>query len=735
MAESKKKIKKVHRIALNERIIEYSDGTWAAEKIGENNQVVATRTISAGTAERRLQGLPGINQASVSPSQYKVKQVVRVSQTQSLLQKDDGTWVSRSIGLNNDVVSEQPISAAEAQRLIGSGRTASAAQQIETTAAQRGGVSPGAGGPSTIGQLERNVAALENARRTDTGDYIVNGQPLLPAEYNKRLNDARDELARARGAAGASAQTAATSREVEKTAAQDQSVQVAQVRSQLETLRQYTDKVISESKDRAVVTRARAWKTDLSARIGKIDTYLKQLEKTMRVDPAFVVPSIPSFDQIDTSSPAAEGPFQPSPGQGAFGQVTGTTPPGVAAPAAAPGAAPTTGALTAAQRGEQVMGVPSRLPSLEQINAARANQNLPPLELVNGKYREVGSKKEVPASEVAASTGATPTGTTTVPGGGTGGQAVGGTPTGAVPPAGAAPGAPAAPAVPSAWEQAAREQFGAYYEVVKNIPEVMRIIERDMTVGLSDAQFQAELEKTTWWRTTTASARAWEEDKARDPATVQTRVDNQLAALRDTSLRLGLRLRDDVLAKLAEDSLKFGWSNNVIQNAIGSEALKSAGGVSDLRRGYIGQTLRATAGSYGVPLSDVTFNEWVGKIATGQENEASFQAYALDLAKNLYPSLAASLDKGISFRAITDPYRQAASRILEVNPETIDFADPKWAQAFTARDDKGQQMMMTYGEWNDYLRTNPTFGYEYTDGAKERAFTVANRLAELFGAA
>lgn len=732
MAESKKKIKKVHRIALNERIIEYSDGTWAAEKIGENNQVVATRTISAGTAERRLQGLPGINQASVSPSQYKVKQVVRVSQTQSLLQKDDGTWVSRSIGLNNDVIFEQPISAAEAQRLIGSGRTASAAQQIETTASQRGGVSPGAGGPATIGQLERNVAALENARRTDTGDYIVNGQPLLPAEYNKRLNDAKDELARARGAAGASAQTAATSREVEKTAAQDQSVQVAQVRSQLETLRQYTDKVISESKDRAVVTRARAWKADLSARISKIDTYLKQLEKTMRVDPAFVVPSIPSFDQIDTSSPAAEGPFQPSPGQGAFGQVTGTTPPGVAAPATAPGVTPATGALTAAQRREQGVAGPSRFPSLEEINTARANQNLPALELVNGKYREVVSKKEVPASEVATPTGQPVGDGTTVSPGGAGGGAVGGTPTGAVPPTPAAPGAPT---VPPAWEQAAREQFGAYYEVVKNIPEVMKIIERDMTVGLSDAQFQAELEKTTWWRTTTASARAWEEDKARDPATVQTRVDNQLAALRDTSLRLGLRLRDDVLAKLAEDSLKFGWSNTVIQNAIGSEALKSTGGVSDLRRGYIGQTLRATAGSYGVPLSDVTFNEWVGKIATGQENEASFQAYALDLAKNLYPSLAASLDKGISFRAITDPYRQAASRILEVNPETIDFADPKWAQAFTARDDKGQQMMMTYGEWNDYLRTNPTFGYEYTDGAKERAFTVANRLAELFGAA
>lgn len=437
--------------------------------------------------------------------------------------------------------------------------------------------------------------------------------------------------------------------------------------------------------------------------------------------------SLPEMPQLVTPDKAKQMPIQepqvptvPTSGPttattttGMFGQEVTVPGPGVAAPQTRP-------------------TTPSRMPSLEQINAARANQNLPALELVNGKYREVGSKKEVPVSEVAASTSTTPTGTTTVPGGGTGGQAVGGTPTGAVPPAGAAP---AAPVVPASWEEAAREQFGAYYEVVKNLPEVMKIIERDMTVGLSDAQFQAELEKTTWWRTTTASARAWEEDKARDPATVQTRIDNQLAALRDQSLTLGLRLRDDVLAKLAEDSLKFGWSATIINNTLGAEALRSAGGVSDLRRGYIGQTIRATAGSYGVPLSDVTFNEWVGKIATGQENEASFQAFALDIAKNLYPSLAPALDKGVSFRAITDPYRQSAARILEINPESVDFADPKWAQAFTFRDEKGNQTMMTYGEWNDYLRTTPSFGYEYTDGAKERAFTVVNRLGELFGAA
>jgi len=51
------------------------------------------------------------------------------------------------------------------------------------------------------------------------------------------------------------------------------------------------------------------------------------------------------------------------------------------------------------------------------------------------------------------------------------------------------------------------------------------------------------------------------------------------------------------------------------------------------------------------------------------------------------------------------------------------------------KDDKGNPMQMSFGEWADYLRTDPSFGWEYTDDAKNRAYTVVNRLGELFGAA
>ena len=48
-------------------------------------------------------------------------------------------------------------------------------------------------------------------------------------------------------------------------------------------------------------------------------------------------------------------------------------------------------------------------------------------------------------------------------------------------------------------------------------------------------------------------------------------------------------------------------------------------------------------------------------------------------------------------------------------------------------DDKGNQRQMSFTEWNDYVRQNRSFGYEYTEQAQRRAYQVANRLADLFG--
>lgn len=325
----------------------------------------------------------------------------------------------------------------------------------------------------------------------------------------------------------------------------------------------------------------------------------------------------------------------------------------------------------------------------------------------------------------AGTTGVTGTGG----GGGAGGTGAGGGGGGTA----MAPSPTATPTVPADWESAAQEQYGGYYAIIKSVPEIAGLLQRAVSEEWSDAKFDYELKQTGWYKTTSASAREWDVNKQRDPASAQQQIDARIATIREQALGLGVRLSDETISKLSEDSLRGGWTEQILQNAIGSEAIKSVSGVSQLRTGFVGQQLRQTASNYGVSLSDTTFNEWVNKIAVGQENAQSFQQYALNTAKALYPGISAQLDAGQTFAQITDPYRQTAARTLEINAETIDFTDPKWAKAVTFVTDKGEQRPMNYNEWGDYLRQTRSFGYEFTQDAQSRAFKVANDIANLFG--
>lgn len=293
---------------------------------------------------------------------------------------------------------------------------------------------------------------------------------------------------------------------------------------------------------------------------------------------------------------------------------------------------------------------------------------------------------------------------------------------------------PADTNIPEDWRNAAREMYPQYYAIVRNIPEIAQLLEKAINESYTPEKFQAELEQTNWYLQTSGSAREWEMNSQRDPASAQRKIDEQIVIIRDLALSsFGVRLSDERLSQLAEDSLRFGWSNRFLQNAIGDVATTSTTGISQLREGYIGQQLRKTADDYGISVSDATFNQWVNKVAVGQESTATFQDYARVQAKNLFPSISDRIDAGETFQQIIDPYRESAASLLEIDGGTIDFKQPDWIKAVTYQDEKGQQRPMSFTEWNDYVRQNRSFGYEYTEQAQRRAYQVANSLANLFG--
>jgi hypothetical protein len=290
--------------------------------------------------------------------------------------------------------------------------------------------------------------------------------------------------------------------------------------------------------------------------------------------------------------------------------------------------------------------------------------------------------------------------------------------------------------IPAEWEKAAREMFGTWYDVFKNDPEMSAFLQRLMREPeMSDAMFQAELQKTNWWRTTSRTARDFARRQVEDPETLNLDISKKTADLKQMALDRGFTINDAALNDAALKSIQFGFSDVMVLQHLAQLTLEQAQGPSSLVQGFYGQSVRETAALFGVPLSDTTLTKWASDIATGNQSLNSFEAYARDLAKNLYPSLSNGFDRGLSFTQMTNPYAQVASRILDIPGETIDFTDPKWAAAFTMRNDKGEQMQMSFGEWSDYLRTNSAFGYEYTDEAVSKAYNVANDLAKAFGRA
>jgi hypothetical protein len=159
---------------------------------------------------------------------------------------------------------------------------------------------------------------------------------------------------------------------------------------------------------------------------------------------------------------------------------------------------------------------------------------------------------------------------------------------------------------------------------------------------------------------------------------------------------------------------------------------KGSDPTESLRSGIIGRSLRNIARQYALPMSDTSLDSWVSRIANNEYLIEDFQNYARRNAIGMFPSLAADLERGLDVETLVNPFREMAATTLEINPANIDFSDPKWNAALNFGDDKGRRMM-TLGEWGQYLRETPEYGYEYTSQAHNRAYQIAETLGKTFG--
>lgn len=251
-------------------------------------------------------------------------------------------------------------------------------------------------------------------------------------------------------------------------------------------------------------------------------------------------------------------------------------------------------------------------------------------------------------------------------------------------------------------------------------------------------QVSARLQATPYFQHTDANARAFDALLATDPATARQTVEKASRTIHDLESQLGVHLDD--AGGMGSPAFAFlthavaeGWSADEIKyRLLASVNATHNGGEIAANAAAI----KGLANDYGVPLSDQSTMHWATLLTQGAINQDGMKGYLVEQAKSLFPALSSALDKGITVSQYADPYKQIAVQQLGVNPETINWADPKWNQALNQIDPKtGQRVSMSLDQWTQTVRSDPRYGYDTTSQGKQAAAQLATQLLQKFGAA
>lgn len=275
-------------------------------------------------------------------------------------------------------------------------------------------------------------------------------------------------------------------------------------------------------------------------------------------------------------------------------------------------------------------------------------------------------------------------------------------------------------------------QYGYAAAFFDSDPELKALINQAVSGQWTPDRFKAALTASNWYRSKTDAVKQWQELSGRDPAEAANRVRTKQADLAAKASQMGLNISSGRLNQLARDSLSMGWSDQMLSNALASEFHyvpgKTSGGAATDET-----TIRATAGDYGVTLSDGQVGDLVGGLLSGKYTNDHVNDLARDMARSKYPGMKGYLDQGFTVRQVASPYVQSYSQILEKDASSVDLNDPLMQRALQGTPDPktGVAAMQGVYQFEQSLRQDPR--WLQTNNAHQSMETTALQIARDFG--
>ena len=262
-------------------------------------------------------------------------------------------------------------------------------------------------------------------------------------------------------------------------------------------------------------------------------------------------------------------------------------------------------------------------------------------------------------------------------------------------------------------------------------PELKKLLDQAVSGNWTPGQFVAKLQNTNWFKKNGEAARQIYALKTSDPATYNQRLDSAMRQVREIAYRVGAGLESGRAADLAEKALAFGWTEDQIKYAMRDFTTAGEKGLYRGGAAAVQMQLREMVSAYGYSPNAEQMGRWIKDITQGAANIEQIRQAVMQTTASKFPGLKDRIMSGETLEEIAAPYKDSYSRILEVNPKTINLRDPEITKALQSKDKDGKPTTKTVYQFEEDLRKDPR--WLKTNNARDTLVGNTRKLLADFG--
>lgn len=273
------------------------------------------------------------------------------------------------------------------------------------------------------------------------------------------------------------------------------------------------------------------------------------------------------------------------------------------------------------------------------------------------------------------------------------------------------------------WIDKVKTTFGAYsYLLDENLglgPDVADVLRKAVELEYDDQFFITQIEGTEWFKSNDEKKRSFD---LLDVATKERTIELKMQDIRNN---FGDIFKDQgSLRKVAIETARAGMSEQEFSNYVYARAFEGKNS-NLLMESKDAQSVRALGSKYFMKLDDKQIQD----VLIGKTTLPDLQANLVMSAKALFPQWSNQFDKGLTLDEIGKPYLGILQDLTERSD--IQSTDPMMLRALELDPETGQPKSIT--KWMTEVKTDPSFGYQYTKKANQDALNLTTSFARIFG--